>query len=397
VYVERDIRDRFYKMAEEYGIMAVVGPRQSGKTTFLKQQMKERNAEYVLFDDLVARSLFNDEFKQFELEYIEGKELTILDEVQYGVDPGSKLKYLVDNGNKLWVTSSSEILLGRDVLSYLVGRVKVLRLHTFSFPEFLRAKGHRVLPSVSRGALVAEHIEYGGYPRVVLSSDKEFKMEYLRDLSETLLLKDVARTFGLRKMTALEKLSRYLSLSPGALLNRDTTSSSLEINRQTLVEYLDAMEKSYIILRIKPFFTNKKKEMVKQERIYFMDTGLLNAVANDFRPVPSGNLFENYVLTELLKMGYSPKYWRTRAKAEVDFVIDEDEVIPIEVKSLIDKRKVERSLRSFIDTYGPTRAYMVGIRGQSGEVEVNGCRVVYTDLPGLWEHLKGTDFSIRGW
>jgi predicted AAA+ superfamily ATPase len=393
VYVERDINETFQRMASEYGIVAVVGPRQSGKTTFLKKRMEGRNAEYVLFDDLVARTLFNDEFKQFELEYVDGNELTILDEVQHGTDPGSKLKYLVDTGNRLWITSSSEILLGRDVLSYLVGRVKVLRLHTFSFPEFLRAKGHRVLPSAARGALVAEHMVYGGYPRVVLSDDTDFKREYLRDLAETLLLKDVARTFGFRKMTNLERLTKYLSLTPGALLNRETASSDLGINRQSLVDYLDAMEKSYIVHRIRPFFTNKRKEMVLQERIYFNDTGLRNAVSSNFRPEGSGHLFENYVLTELLKMGFSPKYWRTRAKAEVDFVLDEDEIVPIEVKSHIDSRKVERSLRSFIDSYGPTRAFIVGMRGRTGEAEVNGCQVIYTDLPGLWEWLKGIDFK----
>ena len=94
-----------------------------------------------------------------------------------------------------------------------------------------------------------------------------------------------------------------------------------------------------------------------------------------------------------MKMGYRPKYWRSRAKAEVDFVIEDEEVIPIEVKSHMDPRKVERSLRSFIESYEPDRAYVIGSRGRPGETEVNGCRVVFTDLPGLWEHMKGIDFT----
>ncbi len=393
MYIERDIKQQFVKSADNYGIVALVGARQTGKTTFLKHHMEEHRAEYVLFDDLVARSLFNDEFKQFELEYINGRDLTVLDEVQYTDDAGTKLKYLVDSGNKLWVTSSSELLLGRDVLSYLVGRVKVLRLHTFNFPEFLRAKGHKVLPAAARSALISEHVVYGGYPRVVLSEDPEFKRDYLKDLLETLLLKDVARTFGLRNLVDLEKLVRYLALSPGDLLNKEKASSNLEINRHTLTHYLDAMEKSYIIHRVGPFFTNKRKEMVKQERIYFLDTGLRNAVVNEFRAQIDGHVFENYVLVELLKMGYRPKYWRTRAKAEVDFIIDEEEIIPIEVKSHMDPRRVEKGLRSFIESYEPERAYVVGLRGTSGEREVKRCKVVYTDLPGLWEHLVDIDFS----
>ncbi len=393
MYIERDIKDMFKRAADNYGIVALVGARQAGKTTFLKHHMREHDARYVLFDDLVARTQFDDEFKQFELEYISGTDLTVLDEVQYGTEAGTKLKYLVDTGNRLWITSSSELLLAKEVLSYLVGRVKVLRLHTFNFPEFLRAKGHKVLPSVARSGLVSEHIIYGGYPRVILSEDTEFKRDYLRDLLETLLLKDVARTFGLRNMTNLEKLTRYLALSPGILMNKETVSSDLEINRHTLTQYLDAMEKSYIIHSVSPFYTNKRKEMVKQQKVYFVDTGLRNAIVNDFRPEIDGHIFENYVLVELLKMGYRPNYWRTRAKAEVDFVIDEAGIIPIEVKSHMDPRRVKKSLRSFIESYEPQRAYVVGLRGTAGETEVNKCKVVYTDLPGLWEHLKGIDFS----
>lgn len=393
MYIERDIKNRFEKAAQDYGIVALVGARQTGKTTFLKQQMRMHDSKYVLFDDLVARTQFDNEFKQFELEYISGTDLTVLDEVQYGEDAGTKLKYLVDTGNRLWVTSSSELLLGRDVLSYLVGRVKVLRLHTFNFPEFLTAKGHKVLPTAARTSLVSEHVIYGGYPRVVLSEDTEFKQGYLKDLLETLLLKDVARTFGLRNMLGLERLVRYLALTPGSLLNKEDTSSRLEINRHTLNQYLDAMEKSYIIHRVPPFFTNKRKEMVKQERVYFLDTGLRNAAISEFNTQIDGHLFENYVLAELLKMGLKPKYWRTKAKAEVDFVIEEKEVIPIEVKSHIDPRRVEKSLRSFIGSYEPSRAYVVGLRGTSGETEVNKCQVVFTDLPGLWEYMMGIDFS----
>ena len=393
VYIERDIKRAFMRATENYGIVALVGARQAGKTTFLKKHMRAHNTKYVLFDDLVARTQFNDEFKQFELEYVSGFDLTVLDEVHYGEEAGTKLKYLVDTGNRLWVTASSELLLGREVLSYLVGRVKVLRLHSFNFPEFLRAKGHKVLPAVARSGLVSEHIIYGGYPRVVLSDDTEFKRDYLTDLLETLLLKDVARTFGLRTMTNLEKLTRYLALSPGILMNKETASSDLEINRHTLTQYLDAMEKSYIIHRVSPFYTNKRKEMVKQQKVYFLDTGLRNAIVNDFRPEIDGHVFEDYVLTELLKMGYKPKYWRTRAKAEVDFIIDEEDVIPIEVKSHMDPRRVKKSLRSFIESYEPQRAYVVGLRGTSGETEVNTCKVIFTDLPGLWEHLTGIDFS----
>ena len=115
VYIERDIRRVFQRGARNYGIVALVGARQTGKTTFLRHHMRDHDARYVLFDDLVARTQFNDEFKQFELEYVAGTDLTVLDEVQYGTEAGTKLKYLVDTGNRLWITSSSELLLAKPI------------------------------------------------------------------------------------------------------------------------------------------------------------------------------------------------------------------------------------------------------------------------------------------
>jgi hypothetical protein len=101
-------------------------------------------------------------------------------------------------------------------------------------------------------------------------------------------------------------------------------------------------------------------------------------------------LLENYVLTELVKMGLEPHYWRTKSKAEVDFVIRTDEgIIPVEAKTRTDPLKVESGLRAFIDQYTPERAFVVGFRGEAGSNEVSGCDVSYTHVPGLWEGLTG--------
>ena len=119
MYIEREIKNRFDKIFKSYNMVAVVGARQSGKTTFLKKQMGHYNSSYVLFDDPDARALFEEDIKKFELQYIQGKEVTVLDEIQYCKDAGRKLKYLVDSGRKLWITSSSEIILSKEILSFL--------------------------------------------------------------------------------------------------------------------------------------------------------------------------------------------------------------------------------------------------------------------------------------
>ncbi len=91
MYVHRDLEDKFKKVAGSYSVVALVGPRQSGKTTMLKELMKEYNSSYVLFDDPDARRLFDEDIKKFIVQYIEGYDLAILDEFQYCKDPGSKL------------------------------------------------------------------------------------------------------------------------------------------------------------------------------------------------------------------------------------------------------------------------------------------------------------------
>ena len=121
MYIEREIKNKFDKILKSYNMIAVVGARQSGKTTFLKMQMERFNSSYVLFDDPDARSFFEEDIKKFEKQFMNGYNLSVLDEVQYCNDAGRKLKYLVDSGRNIWITSSSEIILSKDILSFLVG------------------------------------------------------------------------------------------------------------------------------------------------------------------------------------------------------------------------------------------------------------------------------------
>ncbi len=270
------------------------------------------------------------------------------------------------------------------MLSYLVGRVSIIRLYPFSLREFLRAKDIRVLTDRIKSRAVWEHINYGGYPRVVLTDDAEIKQIILRDLIETMLLKDVSRSFSIEDMDALERLTKYLAANTGALLNYESIMKALDISFQTLRKYLNAMEKSYIITRVPPFYTNKTKELTKRSKVYFTDTGLRNAVLRRSYTEPSGKIFENYVLMELRKAGLEVKYWRTKSGAEVDFVVEVDgNPMPVEVKT--PSPSMSRSLASFIRTYSPEEAFVIFYRGNREEHEVENCRVVFTDVFELLE------------
>jgi len=365
-------------------MVALVGARQAGKTTFLKKQMENKNSSYILFDDPDARSLFEEDIKKFEKQFVSSYNVSVLDEVQYCKDAGGKLKYLVDTDHKLWITSSSEIILSKEILSFLVGRVSIIKLFPFSFKEFLTAKNQKELTSKIMERMIWEHATYGGYPKVVLTEDVDIKKTILGDLYDTMLLKDVARSFSIDDIRSLEEFSKYLAFSIGDVISYDTICSNLNMSFQTVKKYLDAMEKSYLIHRVMPFFTNKKKEIVKQPKLYFVDTGLRNIIAKNFDVHLDGKLFENYVLSELLKMGFTPKYWRTKNKTEVDFVVEkENQIIPIEVKIQAEVGKIERSLRSFIENYKPKKAFIVNAKGKKGKTKINGCETIYVGILDL--------------
>lgn len=361
----------------------IVGPRQSGKTTFLKAHLPQ-NANYLLFDDPDIRTIFEEDIKNFDKQYINGKEIVILDEIQYAKDPGQKLKYLTDTDRKLWITSSSEILLGKKVLSYLVGRVSILRLYPFNIKEFLSAKNIQAYTPQMLRREVEEHTVYGGYPKVLLTKDIELKKTLLKDLYETMILKDIARTFSISAINSLEKFTEYLALNTGTQLSYDSIAQTIKISFQTIKKYLDAMEKSYLITVIRPFFTNKNKELSKQPKIYMLDTGLRNIIIKDFKV--NGKIFENYILTELIKYGYAPKYWRTKTKLEVDFIIEkENEIIPIEVK--LTETKIGRGLKSFIELYSPKRAYIAIFNGEEKTIHEKGCIIKFVKILSLKKEI----------
>ena len=387
MYFERTLAKEFSKRAGAYPLVAVVGARQAGKTTFLKEHAKGLKASYLLFDDPDIRNLFEEDIKKFEKQFIEGFEIAILDEVQYCKDAGRNLKYLADTGKKLWITASSENILAKEVLSYLVGRVTVMRLYPFSLSEFLTSKGQKAFTQMALDRNVWEHITFGGYPRVILNEDIELKKTVLRDLHETMVLKDVAKTFSIEDIRSLEEFTKYLAINVGKLISYDVISRDLKISFQTTKKYLDAMEKSYLIARVQPYFRNKLKEITKQPKFYFIDTGLRNILTKTFDSDIDGFLFENYTLSELLKLGYSPKYWRTKSKAEVDFIIEKDnEIIPIEVK-LNASATLDSGFYSFIETYKPKRAFVVFYKGESKEMYVGSCAVKFIHVSNIRDEI----------
>jgi len=392
--VERDIFPLIMDWLETPEIIVITGPRQSGKTTLLFQLISyllekgvhPEKIAYFNLDEEDLRTLFKNtnDFIEFLNDVTQGKaRFLLIDEVQKVINCGLFLKKIYDLKKrfKIIVSGSSSLEIRKETGEHLTGRKVSFYLTPFTVTEYIRTKGlnwfHKEVRDFnelericrtygeSLSSLIEEYIIYGGYPRVVLEADKEKKKILLRELYKDYIRKDVRDFFKIEKIEGYNKLVSLLGLNVGNLLNIEEVSNNLSLPREFVEKSIFALESSFVISRLRPYFTNPRKEIVKMPKIYFNDTGLRNSLVDDFSPLAKrmsvGYLMENFVYNLLKQKNYFPYFWRTQNKAEVDFVIkSKGELIPVEVKhSIFKKPKLSRSFHSFMERYGSTGGIVV--------------------------------------
>lgn len=381
VYVSREIETEIRNWLPEREIISIIGPRQSGKTTLLHHLKEELIYENIYEPDHVIYATFDDELERLKFEknpfdYVEGRlldkepHLFLFDEVQYLEKAGLWLKLLFDKFHdtiKFIITGSSSLDI-RDVAGSLVGRVVFLHLYPFSFPEFLLARSERLHNYHQKhrftfnqnfqieylaylddlGPLLREYMTYGGFPRIVLMEDIGKKEFLLRQLVTLYIEKDILKLYGQPFRNDALRILQYIAFHCAKLVDFAAVSSHLDINIKRVNEVINILENTFIIKLVKPFFKNLTTELRKRPKVFFLDNGIRNVLAEDFQfSEEKGFLLENHVFTQLNRTDRSLRYWRTTAKAEVDFIMDG---MPIEVKIT---PKFTRALRSFITTYSP--------------------------------------------
>jgi hypothetical protein len=378
MYIKRSLEEKISKYLKTPEIIAVTGARQVGKTTLLQQIHQGLDKSlFITFEDVAYRQLFDTDIKAFIELYIKPYNFIFLDEFQYAKNGGQQLKLIFDTvrDKKIFISGSSVLDLTIHAVKYLAGRLFAFVLHPLSFDEYLAFKNqelNRYLCEKKENAKLGaamlekiyayleEYIVYGGYPRVLLSQNHEEKKEVLRNILNVYLLRDVRDLMGLGDDYKMISLLKALSLQTGNVISYQDLSQITSLNFSSLKKNLNLLERTYIIGLPKPFFTNKRIELVKNPKVYFYDIGLRNAVIDDFRQTEmrqdKGALWENFIYAELIKEGVDVKYWRTKAKAEVDFILNDK--IPVEVKSSPAKMAVGKSLRSYIEKYNPATAYI---------------------------------------
>jgi predicted AAA+ superfamily ATPase len=377
MYINRFLEDKINRYIKSREIIAILGPRQSGKTTLMRQIFQRlKNAKFISFEDREILELFVKDIKGFADLYIKETDFLFIDEFQYAKDGGKNLKFLYDEFNaKIIISGSSAPDLSVQSIKYLVGRIFVFNLYPLSFAEFIRFKDEKLYDLMQKDAIseqviglinkrYREFAAYGGYPRVAISETAKEKEEVLKSIYNTYFLKEIKEILQLADDFKLSKLIKILAVQSGGIANYNDLCSATGFTYLELLKNLNILKKTFISIECRPYFTNKKKEIVKAPKIYFLDLGFRNMVLGNFQLLDKrtdyGVINEGFVASEIYKKEVEPKYWRTKAGAEVDFIIEKNgKTIPIEVKSDSSKPKLTRSLINFIEEYKPKKSLIL--------------------------------------
>lgn len=367
-YITRDLEKTIGKYLSLPQIIAIVGPRRSGKTTLIRHlQANLDDSIYLSFEDQKVLALFNLDIEGFVELYVKNNRYIFIDEFHYAAEGGKQLKYIFDfyPDKKIIISGSSSLDLMVKAVKHLVGRIIHFELFPFSFREFLRAKSPDLLSVLEKGKLKddsplhdtlfgqwQEYVLFGGYPEVVLQSEKEIKIKLLEGIYNTYLLREIKDVIGLSNDFKFTKLVKALSLQIGNLINYNELSELSGYDYKTLKSRLNILEKTYITSFAYPFYRNKRTEIVKNPKVYFFDSGLRNFIVENFQSLDlrpdRGALCENYVFTALKRENLNVNFWRTKTKMEIDFIIQKDgNILPIEVKCREKLTKIPRAFYSF--------------------------------------------------
>jgi predicted AAA+ superfamily ATPase len=379
-HLDQALNSHFAKYKE---VLVVLGARQVGKTTILKRIFP--NAHYLTVDNepvKIALERYDPAVYRQLLNANNG--FVVVDEIHKLDDPGRAAKIFFDQlpKYKLIITGSSAFNIKNKASESLAGRKIDYHLYPLSLSEYLvqngldndlsfgpmetlsnGGKAREVIKQYDHKAILNNILVYGLYPAM---QSHPSDSAYLINLIDSVVFKDLVELSLLENKSAALSLLKLLAYQIGSLINYAELSSKLGISARTVKRYIELFEQSFIIFTVKPYSSRKRDEIAKMPKVYFYDTGLRNALINNFEPIENrgdaGQLFENFIVSELLKynyyggFGYSFNYWRTKSGSEVDLVLNKPNhnTIAVEIKS-----KSQRINQAFASHYPKSRMVVI--------------------------------------
>ena len=303
----------------------VLGPRQVGKTTLIQEILTGKDHLFLNADDATERKLL-DQPDTFKLQQLIGKHtIVFIDEAQRLPQVGLTLKLITDQFShvQLIVSGSSALEISNQTNEPLTGRKWEYHLYPISWEELETSIGF-----VEGEKQLAHRLVYGMYPDVINRHGKEKIV--LQELTESYLYKDILALANIRKPDLLERLLQALALQLGSEVSYNKLAQLLNVDKATIITYLDLLEKAFIVFRLRSFSRNMRNEIKDNRKIYFWDNGIRNMLIANLNPLDlrqdKGALWENFLISERMKRARYHNvivnfyFWRTIQQQEIDFI-----------------------------------------------------------------------------
>lgn len=381
--IERKIKDKLLDISTKVPVITLLGPRQAGKTTLVKELFPDYT--YVNLEDKATRELAETDYIGFFNKY---KEPMIIDEVQRVPELLSAIQVKVDEdrrkNGRFILTGSHQPRLREAVAQSLAGRTSLLTLLPLSLEEI---KSSNNVPDVD------ENIIRGFMPELYLENTRE-PNDFYRDYLNTYIEKDLRQMISVKDLNTFVKFLTLLAGRVGQVVNLSSMAGEVGVSSTTLSEWLSVLEDSFVVFKLQPYYSNISKRVVKAPKVYFVEPGLaayllgIESANQASRDPLRGNLFENIVVLEAFKQRLNQNkepnlfYMRTEKGVEVDLILKKEGILyPFEIKSAMTPNKeFSKNLKSFCESEKDSSGMNVIYVGEPYDSFLNTKYINYKDL-----------------
>ncbi|MGD8778910.1 MAG: ATP-binding protein [Ignavibacteria bacterium] len=348
--IKREIEKQIKNKLLPGKVLLLFGTRRVGKTFLMNQIIKSLKGESLVLngEDLEVQEILNRRTIQNYKNLIGNKKYLFIDEAQHIPEIGKKLKLMIDElkNLRILVTGSSSFDLSNLSGEPLTGRKMTFMLYPFSEREISKNEN-----LIGRKDNLMQRLVFGNYPEVYKLKNENDKIDYLKELVNSYLLKDILQFEGIKNSSVIFNLLKLISYQVGSFVSYEELGKQLNISKNTVNRYLDLLSKSFIIYKLNGFSRNLRKEITKSPKWYFYDNGIRNAIIANFSRFELrddiGKIWENYLVGERIKfqnysrMVVNNYFWRTYDKQEIDWIEERDgKLFAFEFKWKEQKRKI---------------------------------------------------------
>ncbi len=328
-WISRALESQLDNIIPSGKVFVLFGPRRVGKTSLIERHIKSEYSNYFIGtgDDIKLRNILSSENQNIISTAFKNYDIVFIDEAQRISNIGWGLKLLVDSNPNLKIiaSGSSSFDLSKKTGEPLTGRQNTYNLFPIAIMELVnQTGGMNVLQKLD------DYLIYGTYPETLLAGNYNEKTNYLHSLRNSYLFKDILELENIKNADKLIDLLKLIAFQIGSKVSLNELSNTLGLAKQTVERYLDLLEKSFIIIKLRGYSSNLRKEVTKSSRYYFWDNGIRNSIINNFNDTDSrmdmGMLWENFCFIERIKkQNYknilsNNYFWRTYDKQEIDLI-----------------------------------------------------------------------------